>query len=120
MPDDKLTLMQEAREEALETILDADRAAKAEILRPALGTKLSKDERLAAQRVFLADVPAAEAQYDELTARFQLSDDAPIPRRFVNRAIQAAKEVQEAEREEPPEVGLLRRGRNGVTFDGSA
>ena len=99
MPDDKMALMQEARTEALETIMEADQEAKAEILRPALGTKLSKQERLAAQRAFLADTEAAEAQYDELTARFQLSDDAPIPRRMVNRAIQAAREVRKADEE---------------------
>lgn len=100
MPDvDKLSLMEDARREALEDIIAANREAKAEIVRPAIGRKLPKAARLAAQRMFLSDPETSALAYAELEARYQLSDERPIPRRFVTRAIQATREVRKADAE---------------------
>lgn len=107
---DLLTLAEEARNEAVDEALEARDNSLASVVRPAIGRKMTKDERLAVQRMFMDDPMAAAAEYDELTARFQLPQatgdptQKVIPRRFVNRAKQAFKELAQQERE-PPEIG---------------
>lgn len=54
--ENRLALMQEARDEALATIVEADREAKASILQPAIGREMAPHERLTAQTTYLSDM----------------------------------------------------------------
>ena len=89
-------MYEEATQEALAHILKTSREMKAEIVnRPAIGVKRTLEERKAAERQFLDNPVNVAARYDELSAQFQLRPNKPIPRRLVDYAILAGKELGE-------------------------
>jgi hypothetical protein len=90
-------LLREATEVGGGLNLDLLRDVNAMITSPAVGRKLSRQERLAQDRALLGNPLLIEAQFDELSARYQLPPDKPIPRRLVLRLERAAKELEEAD-----------------------
>jgi hypothetical protein len=95
--DDMMGLLREATEVGGGLNLDLLRDVNAMITSPAVGRKLSRQERLAQDRALLGNPLLIEAQFDELSARYQLPPDKPIPRRLVLRLERAAKELEEAD-----------------------
>ena len=93
---DLLEMYEEATQEALAHILKTTRDIRAEsVNRPAIGVKRTLEERKATERQFLSDPMNIAARYDELSAQFQLRPNKPIPRRLVDYAILAGKELGE-------------------------
>lgn len=86
--------MDEARKEAVTEAIDGVMFARAELVRPAIGSKRPREDVMAEHQRF-ADFPeqVAGPVYDELQARFKLSREAPIPLRFVYLAILAKQEL---------------------------
>ncbi len=96
MPDDRISLMDEARLEAGQEAIDGVMFARAELTRPAIGKKRSPEDVLAEHDRFVNVPGVAEEHYAELQARFKLSRDKPIPLRFVYLAILAGQELEKA------------------------
>ena len=93
-PPDLMAMGQEAMEDARDGAVEAARSIRAQLVnRPAFGRKLSRQERLDRHRSFVSDEFQIDARYDELTARFKLPEDKPIPRRLVDYLLLAQKEL---------------------------
>ncbi len=93
---DLMAMGQEAMEEARDSAVEAGRSIKAQLVnRPAFGRKLSRQERLDRHRAFVSDPIQIEARLDELSARFNLPEDKPIPRRLVDYLLLAQREMTE-------------------------
>ena len=94
MADDRISLMDEARKEAVTEAIDGVLFARAELVRPAVGSKRPRADVLAEHQRFV-DFPeeVAGPVYDELQARFKLSREAPISLRFVYLGILAKQEL---------------------------
>ncbi len=91
-----LEMYEEATKQALSHILQTTRDIRAEsVNRPAIGEKRTRQQRLAAHSQFLENPMNTAARYDELSAQFQLKPNKPIPRRLVDYAILAGKELGE-------------------------
>ncbi len=97
---DLMAMGQEAMEEARDIAVQQVREMKANVVnRPAFGRRKTRQERLTEHRAFLADPLAPAAKYDELAARFQPPPEKPVPRRLVDYALLAARELGEEERD---------------------
>lgn len=94
MADDRISLMDEARTEARDEIIDGVMFARAELTRPAIGKKRPREDVLREHESFLNVPGVAEQHYDELQAQFKLSREAPIPLRFVYLAMLAGQELE--------------------------
>ncbi len=94
-PNDMMALGREAMDVAAGLNLEIVRDGKELIQGPAVGTKLEKDERLAQHRALFDTPGSIEAQFAEMSGRFGLTPEKPIPRRLVNRLRRAAKELAE-------------------------
>ena len=94
MADDRISLMDEARKEAVTEAIDGVLFARAELVRPAVGSKRPRADVLAEHQRFV-DFPeeVAGPVYDELQARFKLPREAPISLRFVYLGILAKQEL---------------------------
>ena len=93
---DLVGLGRDAADMARELAVDDIREKKESLIQsPAMGRKLSRVERVAQNRALLDNPGSVEAQFDEMSARFQLTPEKPIPRRLVNRLRRAAKELAE-------------------------
>lgn len=93
---DLVGLGRDAADMARELAVDDIREKKESLIQsPAMGRKLSRDERMAQNRALLSNNLLVEGQFDEMSARFQLTPEKPIPRRLVNRLRRAAKELAE-------------------------
>ncbi len=94
--DDLVGLGRDAMETARNLAVDDIRQKKESLIQsPAVGRKLSRQERLAQHRALLGNPLLIESQFDELSARYQLPPEKPIPRRLVLRLERAAKELAE-------------------------
>jgi hypothetical protein len=93
--DDMMALLREATDVGGGLNLELLRDVNKMITSPAVGRKLSRQERLAAHRALLGNPLLIESQFDELSARYQLTPEKPIPRRLVLRLERAAKELAE-------------------------
>jgi hypothetical protein len=93
--DDMMGLLREATDVGGGLNLGLLRDVNAMITSPAVGRKLSRQERLAQHRALLGNPLLIEAQFDELSARYQLTPDRPIPRRLVLRLERAVRELAE-------------------------
>lgn len=105
MADDRISLMDEARKEAVEEAIDGVMFARAELVRPAVGSKRPREDVLAEHDRFVNVPGIAEAHYDELQARFKLSREQPIPLRFVYLAILAKQELDKEAAKTAHKVG---------------
>lgn len=94
MADDRISLMDEARKEAVEETVEGVMFARAELVRPAIGSKRPREDVLAEHDRFVNVPGVAEEAYDELQARFKLGRDQPIPLRFVYLGILAGQELE--------------------------
>ncbi len=94
MADDRISLMDEARKEALTEVIDGVMFARAELVRPAIGSKRPHEDVIAEHDRFVNVPGVAEEAYDELQARFKLGRDKPISLRFVYLAILAGQELE--------------------------
>ncbi len=111
-PTDKLTQFEDARREALELIVEGQLESRAEIVRPAIGNKMTPQQEEAAHRMFEGDQMLASATFDELQARFQLKPSAPIPLRFVYRAILSRRAIEKTDR-----ANAVKAATNGHALD---
>jgi hypothetical protein len=93
--DDMMGLLREATEVGGGLNLELLRDVNKLITSPAVGRKLSRQERVASHRALLGNPLLIESQFDELSARYQLTPEKPIPRRLVLRLERAAKELAE-------------------------
>ena len=115
--DDMLTAFEEARHESLEVIVEGYREAQAEIVRPAIGTKQTPEEKLAGHKQFEADDAIGRATFAELQGRFQLDPEKPIPYRYVYRAI-LAKQALDGEGRNRARKQLNRNGAGDLLAGG--
>lgn len=100
MADDRISIMGEARREARDEIIDGVMFARAELTRPAVGSRRPPEDVLAEHDRFV-NVPGVAAEhYDELQARFKLGREKPIPLRFVYLSILAGQELRKAKEKE--------------------
>jgi len=90
---DPLTLAEEAQKEALDMAVESLQFGRAMIVRPAIGEKMTKPQRLQAHEQFFAEPALQEMEYDEMAARFRL-EPGQVPRRWVDRARMAARELR--------------------------
>ena len=98
---DLMAMGQQAMEEARDSAVEAGRSIKAQLVnRPAFGRKLSRQERLAQHQAFVSNPVLVDARFDELSARFNLPEDKPIPRRLVDYLLLAHKELTEEAEDE--------------------
>ena len=111
--DDRITLMDEARKEAKDEVIDGVMFARAELVRPAIGKKRKPEDVLMEHDKFVNTQGVAEGVYDELQARFKLSREEPIPLRFIYLAILAQDELENERQksnaeaiEQPPQQGF--------------
>ncbi len=94
-PADMMQLGREAMDVAAGMNLDIVREGKELIQGPAVGRKLEKDERLAQHRALLDNPDSIAAQFAEMSGRFSLTPEKPIPRRLVHRLLRANRELAE-------------------------
>ncbi len=92
--DDRIALMDEARKEAKDEVIDGVLFARAELVRPAIGDKRKPEEVLIEHERFVNVEGVAASVYDELQARFKLSREEPISLRFIYIAIAAQKALE--------------------------
>lgn len=91
---DLVGLGRDAADMARELAVDDIREKKESLIQsPAMGRKFSRDERMAQNRALLDNNILVEAQFDQMSAQYQLTPEKPIPRRLVNRLRRAAKEL---------------------------
>jgi len=103
MPEqDLMAMMRGAFEEARDEVVDVVRWGRASIVQgPAVGRKLTAQQRRERYRAWRASPDLQAASFDELSARFELPPEKPIPRRLVDYARLGEREANDAETNKP-------------------
>ena len=85
MPNDDLMMaLERGTQKGGDSLIEVTRRARDATVRPALAKDLSKAEQIADYRVFLSDPVVMMTTVDEVTARYNLGGEKPVPRRIVN------------------------------------
>ena len=91
---DPLEIVQEALKEAGQRYVETVRTMKSDvIMRPAVGPKLTRQERLNQYVTVRNDPAQVGGMFDELAAKYKLPEDKPIPRRLVDYLLRNEKEM---------------------------
>jgi len=106
MPDqDPMQIQWDAMETAIEHTLDMRRKAKAYIAtRPAVGRRLSKDERREEYLKLRAQPELIRSMVQEFQQRYKLPPDKPIPRAVVERILMGERDIADLKEEAGPAI----------------